>query len=170
MTFSKERSQSALTACCLCSCYKTVQCPWIRPLLAQLSVEWAPSTCAVALVKAKATCHDLFSCAHFSLEPLVQPVLTDDSLPGAVLILIFWLNHRPSMVGYKSPQVTEKSAGVISNWPQAKETSLVLNFLGLQIHRLAFPKWCSWLFSNKLHWKAYSNNNLWSFCWSYNTC
>lgn len=157
--------------CYLCSCYRTVQCLYIRPLLAQLSLEWVPSTCALALVKTKATWHDLFSCAHFSLEPLVQPVLTDDSLPGAVLILIFWLNHRPNMVSYKSPQVTEKSAGVISNWPQGKETSLVHNFRGLQIHRLAFPKQCSWLFGNKLHWKAYSYNNLCSsFCCSYNTC
>lgn len=134
----------------------TVQYPSIRPLLAQLPLRRVPSTCALAMGKTKPMWHDLFSCAHFSLELSVQPVLTDDSLPGAVLILIFWLNYRPNMVSYKSPQVTEKSAGVISNWPQGKETSLVHNFPGLQIHRLAFPKQCSWLCSNKLHWKAYS--------------
>ena len=108
----------------------------------------------LTVVQTKATWHDLFSCAHFSPEPSVQPVLTDDSLPGAVLILISWLNRGPNMVSYKSHRVTEKSAGVISNWPQVKLTSLLQNFLGLQIHRLAFAKQCSWLFSNKFNWKA----------------
>lgn len=155
-----------LTTCCLWSCSGTIHCLCIRPSSAQLSRKWAASTCALALVQTKLTWHDLFSCAGFSLEPLGQPVFTDDSLPGAVLILIFWLNRRPNVASYKSPQVTEKSAGVTSNWPQGKETGLVRNFLGLQIHRLAFPKWCLWLFSNKLHWEAYSYNNSRSFCCS----